>query len=111
MGNRTQKNAETFGKIWQLREYFNEMDRTIEAFDKTEEKNPTVEELKKKRRELFQTAMEIDRTDLQIIYYVHNLERMRDYQILNALRKLFNAQCEFKNVINGAEKCKDPFEE
>ena len=110
MEDRAKKNAEAFGKIWQLKEYFNEMDRTIEAFDKTEEKNPTVEELKKKRNELFKTAMEISRTDLQIVYYVHSLEQIRDHQIFNTLKKLFNAQCEFKNAINGTEKFKDPFE-
>ena len=92
MGNKLKK--EDFGCMYRIREYFSEMDRQIEKFDDGKGENSAVEKLKKTREGLFWTVRELNRTDLQILYYLHSLEQIKAHQLLSALKKLYAAQGE-----------------
>ncbi len=86
------KIAEDFGCMYRIKEYFSELDSQIKKFGEGNEDNSAVQELKKKREALFWTVRELNRTDLQILYYLHNLEQVKPYKILSALKKLHEAQ-------------------
>ena len=96
---------EMFCGMPHLRDYFKEMDRTIRKFGTVE--NPAVEELKEKKQVLIETAQNMRRTDLQLIYYVQNFDKVYPHTLLNALKKLFNAQNELNNLIKGTNEYKD----
>ena len=85
------KQKEDFGCMYRIREYFGEMDRQIEKFG-GDGKNSAVEELKKKREELFWTVRELNRTDLQILYYLHGLQQVKAHTLLATLKKMYEAQ-------------------
>ncbi|MBQ8394905.1 MAG: hypothetical protein IJX49_04965 [Clostridia bacterium] len=101
---------EMFYGMARLRDYFQEIDRTISKFDQGEGSCSALKALKEKRRNLFQTAKNMDRTDLQLIYYLHKLEKIYPHQMLHALQKLVNAQEEVKGLMRG-EKEKANFQE
>lgn len=92
---------EIFCGMPRLRDFFTEMDRTIRNFAPQEGKSEGIERLKKERQELLKTAKNIDRTDLRILHYINSLNKIYPVDILRALRKLFSAQEELKNVLNG----------
>lgn len=94
-----------------IKAYFREMDQTISAFEPQEGKSEGIEELKKKRRTLLALIKDLDRTDLQTLYYIHNLSKIKPYHVLKALKKLFAAQEEFKNLIQGTNNETEPFGE
>ena len=83
---------EDFGCMYRIREYFSEMDSQIKRFGVGEAENSAVEELKKKREELYRTVRELNRTDLQILYYLRGLQQIKAHTVLSALKKLYNAQ-------------------
>ncbi len=89
-----------------LRAYFQEMDRMIKKYKGA----PAVDELKIKRSALLKTAKEIQRTDLQLLYYIHHYERIYPHTVLHAFQKLFIAQCELKNLLSGTDIHKDQTE-
>ncbi len=91
---------ELFCGMPNLKAYFKEMDKTIKSFSPKTETCTEIEKLKKKRRNLLQTAKAIDRTDLQILYYLHNLQKIRPYQLLLTLQKVFLAEEELRDFIN-----------
>lgn len=96
--------TEMFYGMVRLRDYFQEMDRTISKFDQGEGNSPALKELKEKRKNLFQTAKNMDRTDLQLIYYLHKLEKIYPHQMLHALQKLVNAQEEVIGLMRREEE-------
>lgn len=99
------KLAEDFGCMYRIRDYFSELDSQIKKFGEGNEDNPAVQELKKKREGLFWTVRELNRTDLQILYYLHNLEQVKPHNILSAFKKLYEAQEElFALFENGCQK-------
>ncbi len=83
--------------------YFREMDKTIKAFSPEEGKNGEVEALKKKRSEMLRFVKEMDRVDLQILYYLHSVQRIRPLQLLTALKNLVEAQEELSSLLSGRE--------
>lgn len=94
-----------------LKEYFQEIDRTIKTFLPMEGKSAGVEELKQKRKALLQTFKEMNRTDLQLLYYVHHFDRIYPHVLLNAIKKLFDAQTELKNLLSNQKETADLFQE
>ena len=108
---KTLTTKELFCGIPRLREYFYEMDRAIKAFEKKDEKGEIVKELKEKRKELLKTVKEMNRTDLQLLYYVHHLDKMYPHHFLHALKKLFVSQEELKNLVKGTKNSTDLFEQ
>ncbi len=90
---------EIFCGMPRLYVYFREMDSTIKKFSPTDGKSEGIEELKIRRRELLKVAKGMDRIDLQILYYLHRLQRLRPMQLLCALKKLFAAQGELADLI------------
>lgn len=96
---------EDFGCMYRIKEYFSEMDSQIKRFDCGEGKNPALEELKKKRKAMYKIVRELNRTDLQILYYLHNLQQIRPHQMLSALKKTHDAQAElFALLYEDSEK-------
>ena len=94
-----------------LKDYFQEMDRTIKTFSPIEGKSVGVEELKQKRKALLQTFKEMNRTDIQLLYYVHHFDRIYPHTLLNAIKKLFTAQMELKNLLSDKKETADLFQE
>ena len=89
---RERKFTEDFGCMYRVKEYFSELDNQIKKFGEDNEKNPAVQNLKKKREELFWVVREINRTDLQFLYYLHKLEQVKPHRMLSSLRKMYEAQ-------------------
>lgn len=102
---------EIFCGASRLKEYFQEMDRAIKTFSPIEGKSVGVEELKQKRKALLQTFKEMNRTDLQLLYYVHHFDRIYPHTILNAIKKLFAAQSELKNLLSDKKETANLFQE
>ena len=90
---------EMFCGMPRLRDYFMEMDRTIRAFAPKEGVSEGMEDLKKKRKEFWETVERMDRTDLRIIYYLHKQKRVNAIEVMNALKKLFLSQEELKALL------------
>ncbi len=106
MEKKTLTIKEIFCGMPRLKSYFQEMDRTIRTFAPSEGKSEGIEELRRKRAALLRTAKEIDRTDLQLLYYLHHLERLHPSKVLSAVKKLFLAQEELNTQILSREpKC------
>ncbi len=87
-----------------LKRYFQQMESTIKRFSPTEGKTENVEELKEKMRALLKAAKEMDIADLQIIYYLHRLQRINSGKMLLALKKLFQAQEELSALVKVPER-------
>ncbi len=90
---------EIFCGMPRLKGYFSRLDGKIKKFTPEEGESAAVEDLKKKRRELLQTARDMDCTDLQILYYIHNLRRLNASQLLLRLERLARAQDELLALI------------
>ncbi|MBQ8405733.1 MAG: hypothetical protein IJX09_03680 [Clostridia bacterium] len=83
---------EDFGCMYRIKEYFSDMDSQIKRFDCGTGENPAVEELKQKRKAMYEIVRELNRTDLQILYYLHNLQLIKPHKILSALKKVYQSQ-------------------
>ena len=83
---------EDFGCMYRIKEYFSDMDSQIKRFDCGTGENPAVEELKQKRKAMYKIVRELNRTDLQILYYLHNLQLIKPHKILSALKKVYQSQ-------------------
>ncbi len=81
-----------------LLKYFKEMDRTIKTFSPQTGKCEEIEAIKKKRRDLLKTAKELDRTDLQIIYYLRRSHKIQPRTLLLSLKRLIQAQEEVESL-------------
>lgn len=90
---------EMFCGMPRLKDYFMEMDRTIRAFSPKEGVSEGIEDLKKKRKELWETVEQMDSTDLRIIYYLHKQKRINSLEVVNSLKKLFLSQEELKALL------------
>ncbi len=88
-----------------LREYFKEQERIIKKFGEgTDNKNPTIERLKARKRVLLDTAKRMRGEDLQIIYYLHTLSSVRTCHVLNALKKIKEAEIAFNVLLQQDDK-------
>jgi len=54
---------EDFGCMYRIKEYFSDMDSQIKRFDCGTGENPAVEELKQKRKAMYEIVRELNRTD------------------------------------------------
>ncbi len=83
---------EFFCGMPRLYAYFSRLEREIKRYSPNEGQSEGVEELKKKKKALMQTAKGIDCMDLQILYYLHRLQRVRPMQLFYALKRIVDAQ-------------------
>ncbi len=82
-----------------LQRYFCELERKIRIFTPEGGKCGEVEKLKEKRKNLLFTAKNMDMGDLEILYYLHRLQRVRPMQILNLLKKMSDTQDELSALV------------
>jgi len=63
----------------------------------------------RQREILEQTLKDIDRVDLEILFYVRNMTGLHRYSLLRSLKNLYKAECEYKNTIGNTTEEQDPF--
>ena len=68
---------------------------------------------KKKNEEkkilLLKTLEEVGIFELEILYYAKNISSVGIYSLLRSLKRLYKAQCDYKNKIENTNKYQDPF--
>ena len=63
----------------------------------------------RQREILEETLKDIDRVDLEILFYVRNITGLHRYSLLRSLKNLYKAECEYKNTIGNKTEENDPF--
>ena len=53
---------------------------------------------------LLQVAQSITACELKLLYYLRNTEGIRAEALLHEIKKIYRAQCAFKNEIDGGER-------
>ena len=89
---------EIFCGMPHLKDYFHNQERLIRKFGEGNGENPAVEALKQKEEILLKTARQMDIEDLRVVYYVHNIKKMKPYRIVEMLRKTNDAVEEILNL-------------
>ncbi len=99
-----------FDNLPNLQGIFDNFDRRIRYYkvfkDTQEERDGNI----RKRDALLKTVQNLTSTDLTIIYYLHHLDGISRYQIVQALQKEYRAQCERENLLLHNEEAQDPFQ-
>lgn len=80
-----------------LKRHFKAVENQIKRFDMEGVKNPAVEDLKERERQLLDTIAQMDYFDLRVLYYLKNIERIKVSWVLNILKKLHDAAKELED--------------
>ncbi len=85
--------------------YFQTTERRIKKFKTMEGREEEAEQLKKEKQRLFNRAKEIDKLDLEILYYIHKLASISPLKIKCSLERMYEAQQELIETL----EIKNPF--
>lgn len=92
-----------FAEMPFLKAYFKDMDGKIRHLRGQEGKEEELENLKKKRKALYEMAKYMGSDELQVLYYIRQIKGLDAYHVLTALKKLYLAQEEFYKLIKEGE--------
>ena len=103
------KEEQSFIEMENLESAFSFLDKRIRgchlwAKDRVAEK----EKLQKQKELFLQIANDLNFHDLKVVYYARELSKRRN--IFSALRKLYQAECVWKNTTQQTDEYKDPFD-
>ncbi len=100
--DKTASLEELFCGMPQLLAYFNQLKSYCAHFRRNKSfPSLTKERMLEMYQELLNTAKSINITDIHILYYFHHITGFRAYTIRDALRKIYRAECAFKNECLG----------
>ena len=70
-------------------------------------KGITAERVKARNGALLETVKSLTANELKLIYYLRMTDGISAEKMLKELRKVFHAQCGFKNILHGTDIYKD----
>lgn len=74
-----------------LQSYFKAQERRMKDFSGTQDGEEKIKRWEKKRDEMLQTARELRAQDLEIVYYVKKIRKIKPERIRYVLKKLSDA--------------------
>ena len=98
---------EIFCGMPHLKKYFQAQERLIKKFGEGNTENVTVKELKQKELGLLKTVREMDIEDLWVVQYVHNIQKLKPYRVVELLRETNQAVEELLSLSKEIKKEND----
>lgn len=96
---------EKLGNFPNLLALFQEYERElVRARLGIHKKQANPERIENRNETLLQVAQSITACELKLLYYLRNTDGINADTLLKAIKKMYHAQCDFKNQIDGGKR-------
>lgn len=97
-----------FGELENLKEIFYAYERQLRCVH-LKRGEETKEEILRRRDTVLEILQTLTNRDLILLFYIRKIKRF-SFPTFYQLKKLYEAQCEFENALNGSSDFSNPFQ-